>query len=147
MLVKTILNLLLITAIFWYPWIHFSFRLVMIPLINVGWFIYCPWPIFVPVFLLITVVVFFCCICWQIHLLFFCVCINSSFSFSLINSFPWLGFMCISLLSLSLSLLGSAFLNCTPLSKLLMDVTVFLFPGLFILLIIHLSWLVFLVSI
>ena len=33
----------------------------------------CPWPIFVPVFLLVASVVVFCCICWQIHLLFFSV--------------------------------------------------------------------------
>ena len=39
------------------------------------WLIYplCPWPIFVPVFLLVAVIVVFCCIYWQIRQIFFSV--------------------------------------------------------------------------
>ena len=57
--------------------------------------------------------------------LFLRVCINSSSSFSMINSFSWLGLTCISLLSLSLSLPGFAFHNGSPMSKLLIDLTAF----------------------
>ena len=68
--------------------------------------------------------------------LFLRVSINSLASFSLIYSFPWLGFRCISLLalslsipgfsllifSLSLSLPGFGLLNGSPLSKLLIPI-------------------------
>ena len=128
MLVQTILVLLLMTVLFWYRWTHFSFSLVMIPLVNVDLSIF-------------FVLDHFCsglpsgsCGCGLLlHLLtnsstlFLHVCISSSSSFSIINSFPWLGLMCNSLLSLSLNLPGFAFLNGSPLLKLLMDLTVFLF--------------------
>ena len=66
--------------------------------------------------------------------LFLCVCINSSFSVLIHllhsqwkNSSPWQGLMYISLLYLSLNLPGFTFLNGSPLLKLLMDLTAFLF--------------------
>ena len=65
------------------------------------------------------------------YLLSFWGCIRPclSSSFSVINSFSWLGLIYIRLLSLPLSLPGFAFLNGSPLSKLLMDLTAFLFNG------------------
>ena len=123
MLVKTIFILLLITLIFWYPSIDFSFSLLIIPLINVSWSIH---SVLDPFWFLSS---FWKLRFWSLSTLFLRACINSSSSFSMINSFPWLGFMCISLLSLSLSLPRFAFLNDSAFSKLLMGLTAFLLNG------------------
>ena len=121
MLVKTIFILLLITLIFWYPSIDFSFSLLIIPLINISWSIH---SVLDPFWFLSS---FWKLRFWSLSTLFLRACINSSSSFSMINSFPWLGFMCISLLSLSsLSLPRFAFLNDSAFSKLLMGLTAFL---------------------